>query len=296
MGPAPIAKGFYAGPNTGRIASLAVSSSGTIFAGTASGGVWSSTNGGTSWVTHTDDVSTGLAIGAVAVDPLNPLVVYAGTGEDNNCNDCFSGAGVLKSIDGGETWSALNPGGMFTGAAFASLVVDPRDDQRLYAGTDFGFFESTDGGATWAPPAGRFDDGIGFTDGVVIDPTTVPTTVYVATEGVGIEKSTDGGTSFVTLHGGLPAKGNFGVTALAIGTPSSNHPSANKDLYAAVQLDESLDANRGQVSLFKSTDAGANVDARDCSALHDELGIRREGLACDGRPGRSRNLRQHARR
>jgi len=257
LGPTPMTGGIYAGPNSGRVTSVATSSLGTIFAGTAGGGVWSSTNGGASWVTHTDGVFTGLAIGALAVDPTNPQIVYAGTGEDNGCSDCFYGNGVLKSTDAGNTWSVENPGGVFTGADFASLVVDPHNAQDLYAGTDVGFFESTDGGITWALPAGIYDFGpLVHADGVVIDPTTSPTTVYVATEGVGIEKSTDGGVNFSTLGGGLPTGSHVGVTALAIGTSTARHPTANQDLYAAIQLNQALDHNRGQLSLFSSTNGG----------------------------------------
>src|SRR5205814_78449 len=79
------------------------------YAGTADGGVWKTTNGtsaSAAW-TPTSDSQVTLAIGAVAVDPNNPSIVYAGTGEANNCYDCLTSQGVLKSNDGGGHWTLL---------------------------------------------------------------------------------------------------------------------------------------------------------------------------------------------
>ena len=259
LGPTPMSNGVggdYAPPNSGRVDSLAVSTSGTIFVGTAGGGMWSSTNNGASWTTTTDRVATGLAIGALAADPANSQIVYAGTGEANGCGDCFYGAGVLKSVDGGATWSVQNPGGVFTGADFASLIVDPHNDQVLYAGTSEGFFESSDGGATWAPPSGSYAPGA--VSSVAIDPSTSPTTIYIATVGDGVQVSTDGGENFAATGTGLPPASKFGVTALAIGTPSAAFPAANQDLYAAVQLNGTTNPeNQGDVVLCSSTNSGS---------------------------------------
>ena len=258
LGPTPITNSFYGAQNTGRVDSLAVVPSGPnageIFIGAAGGGVWSSTDGGKTWQTHTDQVSTGLAIGALAIDPTNPSTVYAGTGEANNCGDCFYGGGVLKSTDGGLTWTVKNPGGVFTGVDFASIAVDPHNGQDLYAGTTSGLYVSTDGGSSWARPAG--DPLTAPAYGLVLDPSKTPTTIYVATQGIGVQKSTDGGTTFTTLGGGLPPAASLGVTTLGIGTPSTAHPAANQTLYAAVQLNGTTDPNGGDLSMYKSTDGG----------------------------------------
>jgi PKD repeat protein len=261
LGPTPVTTSFYGGPNTGRVDSVAVVQSGTnageIFVGTAGGGVWSSNNNGTSWVSTTDQVATGLAIGAIAIDPTNPSIIYAGTGEANLCGDCFYGGGVLKSSDGGSTWTVENPGGIFTGADFASIAVDPNNDSRVYAGTSNGFYVSADGGSTWAHPTGTGD----FTHptyGLVLAPTTPPTTppsttVYIATAGDGVQKSTDNGVNFTAASNGLPPAADFGVTALGIGSGI-----ADSTLYAAVQLNTTLDTNHGDLSMFKSTDGGSS--------------------------------------
>jgi len=257
LGPAPVTPSFYGGPNTGRVDSAAVvqtgANAGEIFIGTAGGGVWSSSNDGASWVSHTDHVATGLAIGAIAIDPTNPSIVYAGTGEDNNCGDCFYGGGVLKSTDGGSTWTVENPNGIFIGAAFASIAVDPNNPQRIYAGTSNGFYVSADGGTSWAHPTGTGD----FTDpayGLALDPTSTPTTIYIATAGDGIQKSADGGVNFTAASIGLPAAANFGVTALGIGSGAAGHLT----LYGAVQLVGTTDSNGGDLSMFTSTDGASS--------------------------------------
>lgn len=257
LGPTPVTNSFYGSTNTGRVDSVAVMPSGThkgeIFIGTAGGGVWSSSDGGTTWQTHTDNVSTGLAIGALAIDPVNPETIYAGTGEANNCGDCFYGGGVLKSTDGGNTWTIDNPSGVFTGVDFASIAVDPKEHLTVFAGTSKGFFVSKDGGSTWAHPTGT-----GLTKptyGIALDPTSASTTVYVATEGVGVQKSIDGGQTFVPLSIGLlPTE--FGVTELGIGTSSVAHSKANETLYAAVQLEGSTGPGGGDLKMFKSTNGG----------------------------------------
>jgi hypothetical protein len=256
LGPAPIRGSFYGGTASGRVDAIVVAPNGEIFVGSAGGGVWSSTDGGSHWVTHTDQVSSGLAIGALALDPTNAQVVYAGTGEGESCGDCFYGGGVLKSSDGGASWTVSNPAGMFTGVDFTGLAVDPSNPQRLYASTSSGLFESADGGASWSQPTTGTGDVTDSASAVVLDPAH-PATVYLATPGIGIQVSLDGGVDFQTLSGGLPAAATFGVTALAIGTPSSSHPNADQTIYAAVALNGASDpGNQGQLSMFKSTDAG----------------------------------------
>jgi hypothetical protein len=280
LGPTPVTNSFYGEKNTGRVDSAAVVQSGAnageIFEGTAGGGVWSSTDNGATWVSHTDQVATGLAIGALAIDPTNPSIIYAGTGEANSCGDCFYGGGVLKSTDGGATWTVENPEGVFTGVDFVSIVVDPNNDSKLYAGTTHGFYESTDGGSTWAQPTGS-GTFASPTYGIALDPTSNPTTVYIATESVGVQKSTDGGTNFSTLGGGLPAGANFGVTALGIGTSTGSHPTANQDLYAAVRLNGATDPNGGDLSMYKSTDSGSTWTRLTIPAYTNQLYAYGEG-------------------
>lgn len=150
-GPGTIANGQTYGATrinaSGRVSALAVDPSrpAHILAGAANGGVWESFNRGGSWAPRTDYQAT-LTVGALAFDPSAPTTVYCGTGEGNWWS--YLGVGVLRSTDGGTTWSTLctTP---FLGDGFYSLVVDPANGDRLYAGTRGGLWVSTNGGVDW---------------------------------------------------------------------------------------------------------------------------------------------------
>src|SRR5206468_2770127 len=103
LGPAPLG-GF--GGGTGRVAAIAPSriTGGLYYVGGADGGVWKTTNGGSTWTPLTDTAPTS-AIGALALDPTNQSIVYAGTGEANFANHSRYGLGLLKSTDAGATWT-----------------------------------------------------------------------------------------------------------------------------------------------------------------------------------------------
>src|SRR5262249_17310094 len=113
-----------------------------------------STNAGVSWTPVFDSVRTG-SIGAVAVAPSNPDVVWVGTGEANNMRSSSWGTGVYKSTDGGRTWSpAMLPGSQH----IARIVIDPRDPNVVFGaslgppwapGGERGIYKTTDGGKTW---------------------------------------------------------------------------------------------------------------------------------------------------
>ena len=152
LGPQPIAGLLTYGASAGRVTALAAQGL-IVYAGAADGGVWKSTDGGTNWTALTDSQAT-LAIGAIAVDwTTTPETVYAGTGEGNHCQDCLPSQGVLKSADGGTTWTLLAQT-MFTAQnfAFEGLVVDHPSGApaaRLLAATNHGLYRSIDAGATW---------------------------------------------------------------------------------------------------------------------------------------------------
>src|SRR5262249_50206521 len=95
-------------PVSGRIAAVAADPTNAkiIYIAAAGGGVWKTTDGGTTWTPLTDNQPT-LSMGAIAVAPSNPNVIYAGTGEADNMSDCFYGRGILKSTDAGATWALL---------------------------------------------------------------------------------------------------------------------------------------------------------------------------------------------
>ncbi len=271
IGPQPI----VAGSNnlSGRVTAIApdLKNPNIVFLGAAEGGVWKTADGGATWSPLTDNQPS-LATSTVAIDPntcggASCMTIYAGTGEEDFSIDSYSGAGILKSIDGGNSWSLAcsTPGATcpFIGNAFGTRVgaiaVQPGNGSVVLAAmTNFtfsggGIFRSTDSGATWT----QVIPGIAGTQ-VVFDPAT-STNAYAAmgypfaSTNNGIFKSTDGGVTFGTpLGGGLPTA-NVGRVALAFDPQTTG---SNAVVYAAI-----ADASTGSTTLlgvFKTSNGGAN--------------------------------------
>src|SRR5881392_4037949 len=117
---------------SGRVAALAAVHEGsrlTVYVGAASGGVWKSVNGGTTYKPVFDKQPV-QSIGAIAVDPKNPQVVWVGTGEAWTRNSVSIGDGVYKSSDGGDNWTNV---GLKESERIAKIVVDPNDGNTVYA-------------------------------------------------------------------------------------------------------------------------------------------------------------------
>ncbi len=126
---------------TGRITSVAADATGLIVAGAASGGLWVSTNNGQSFTSVFDGQPTE-AIGAVALDTTTtPSTIYVGTGEGNGSIDSLYGAGIFKSTNLGQSWTSLDPTGIFDRGAFTSLALDTTTPgvPKIYAGVTNGF-------------------------------------------------------------------------------------------------------------------------------------------------------------
>src|SRR5204862_1371981 len=120
------------GAMAGRIGALAIRpSNGQFILGGAQGGIWLYDPGTGQWSTNTDNLPS-LAIGALAIAPSNDAIVYAGTGEGALSGDSYFGNGILKSTDGGQTWSHVS-GDYFESVSISRLVVDPNDASHLYA-------------------------------------------------------------------------------------------------------------------------------------------------------------------
>ena len=139
---------------SGRIAALAaVKENGrlTVYVGAASGGVWKSTNGGTTYKPVFDKM-TAQSIGALAIDPQAPKTIWAGTGESWTRNSVSIGDGIYKSTDGGETWMNM---GLKDSERISKILVDPKDSETVYAcvpgklwsdSDDRGVYKTSDGG------------------------------------------------------------------------------------------------------------------------------------------------------
>ncbi|MBS1713784.1 MAG: hypothetical protein JST30_05550 [Armatimonadetes bacterium] len=239
LGPSPISGGF-----TGRVSAIACSATDAnkYFVGGADGGVWRTTDGGSHWKNVTDFTAT-TSVGAVAIDPTDDNVVYVGTGEANYANHSRYGQGILKSTDGGATWT-LNGAGSFAGRTVSKIVINPQNTQVLYAAVaaaggfpekaaakghpqkdgPYGVFKSTDGGVNWTQLAG------GLPNQAATDLALVPSSPdtlfaaigrpFGATEN-GIYKSTNGGSTWSKLAGGLPSA-NVGRISIATAPTDAN--------------------------------------------------------------------------
>ena len=142
----------------GRISDIAVDPSdrSVWYVAVGSGGVWKTTNAGTTWTPIFDHESS-YSIGCVALDPNNPAVVWVGTGENVSGRHVGFGDGVYKSLDGGDTWKRM---GLEKSEHIARILIDPRDSTVVYvaaegplwsSGGERGVYKSEDGGKTWKP-------------------------------------------------------------------------------------------------------------------------------------------------
>src|SRR3984893_10003989 len=223
------------------------------------GGVWKTDDYGRTWNPIFDDQPTG-SIGAIAVAPSDPNIIYAGSGEGLQRPDLSVGDGIYKSTDAGKTWTHL---GLRDGQQIPQMVVDPRNPNRLFVAVlghpygpneERGVFRSTDGGKSFEKVLYK-DENTGASD-VELDPSN-PNIVYAclweARQGPwensawsgpngGIFKSTDGGAHWTQLTKGLPAEG---VTQANLAIAPSNP----RRIYAAV-------ASGRDVNIYRSEDAG----------------------------------------
>jgi photosystem II stability/assembly factor-like uncharacterized protein len=231
-----------------------------FYIGAVNGGVWKTDDYGRTWNPIFDKEPTS-SIGAIVVSPSNPKIIYVGSGEGLHRPDLSVGNGIYKSVDGGQTWTHL---GLRDGQQISMMALDPANPDRLFVAVvghpygpnaERGIYRSLDGGATFKKVLG-IDENVGGND-VEIDPIN-PQIVYAAlwearegpwenaawdgTRG-GIYKSTDGGTTWNKLSGGLPDGIIQAYVAIA--------PSEPQKLLASV-------ATKGVVHLYRSDDAGAH--------------------------------------
>ena len=249
--------GPYRGGRT-RSAAGVPSQPNVFYIGVCNGGVWKSTDAGRTWQPIFDDQPTG-SIGAIAVAPSDPNIVYVGSGEGLQRPDLSTGDGIYKSTDAGKTWTHL---GLRDGQQIPQIAVDPRNPSRLFVAVlghpygpneERGIYRSTDGGQTFDKVLYK-DENTGGSD-VAIDPAN-PNTVYAALwesrqgpwenaawdgKNGGIFKSTDGGATWRQLTQGL----GDGVTQANLAIA----PSDPKRIYA------SLASGRG-TGIYRSDDAG----------------------------------------
>lgn len=248
---------------SGRITAIDVdlSDKDIIYAGSASGGVWRSTNGGIQWEPIFDDVDV-LSIGSIAIDQSNPSTIWVGTGEGNPRNSLNTGAGIYKSIDGGKSWQLM---GLENTKVIHRVIVHRDDPDVVYVAAtgapwgkskDRGVYRTDDGGKTWKKIL-YVNDTTGPGD-LVVNPSNPnhiiagmwqhlrrPYDFYSGGEGSGIHVSYDRGNTWKRLgtDEGMP-KGELGRIGLAFA------PNKTNIVYALIEAKEN--------GLYKSVDGGDN--------------------------------------
>jgi photosystem II stability/assembly factor-like uncharacterized protein len=266
---------------SGRIASIAaatVDGKTLIYVGSASGGVWKSEDGGTTFKPIFDKNPV-QSVGAVAIDPSNPKTVWVGTGESWTRNSVSVGDGIYKSVDGGETWSNM---GLAASERISEIVVHPQNANVVYAcvpgklwsdSADRGLYKTADGGKTWNLILKGANLSTGCSS-IALDPQN-PDVIYAglwdfrrqgwtfrsggdgpgAASGSGLYRSEDGGRSWTELEAGkngLPPK-PYGRIEVKFA------PSNGKIVYAFI---EGVDS-----ALYRSDDGGTTWDKRDRSQM-----------------------------
>ena len=215
MGPAPLAAPT---PNSGRMVDIAAhpSDPNTWYAATAGGGVWKTTNSGTTWAPLTDQQPINY-VGSVALAPGNPNIIYAGTGEATwgpskkalNRDNIYYGLGVLRSTDAGSTWTLTGQNEFFR-RSIGKLIVDPSNPNVVYAAVgatannglpgNTGIWKTLDGGSTWANTTTSISTTAAFSD-LVMDAGN-PNVLYAAVgdpdgdAANGLYKTVNGGASW----------------------------------------------------------------------------------------------------
>jgi photosystem II stability/assembly factor-like uncharacterized protein len=267
---------------SGRVSALAARNDGgktTIYVGAASGGVWKSIDGGTTFK-PVFDKNPVQSIGAIAIDPQNPKNVWVGTGESWTRNSVSVGDGVYKSTDGGETWTNV---GLRESERITRVVVDPTNGDVVYAcapgklwsdSPDRGLYKTTDAGKDWTLVLAGKNLSTGCS-GLAMDPKD-PSVLFAgmwdfrrkgwtfrsggdspdAPSGSGLFKTADGGKTWTELTAatakGIP-EGPWGRVEVAIA------PSAPQVVYALIESKDS--------ALYRSSDGGETWEERDKSQM-----------------------------
>jgi len=246
----------------GRVSVVAVhpEDSDVIYAGGAQGGVWKSTDAGASWTPLTDRECS-LAMGHIAIDPEDPDIIYAGTGEQHFSGDSYYGCGVLRTLDGGETWEQQGADVFVDnrrsqgsgGARIARVVIDrasagSADSTTVLAASTYGLYRSTTSGRDWELAIS------GLATDVLAHPTE-DSVFYAAIYGSAVYKSTDTGESWERASEGMSFSGALRINlAISLSDPDI--------LYASFQTTASA---RSGLRMYRTDDGAEEWEELDAT-------------------------------
>jgi len=248
-------------PGIGRVNTVVVDPNDSlkIYIGSPSGGFWKSVDGGITYTCTTDQLAT-IGVSSIAIDPNNSNIIYIGTG-DCDAGDTYT-IGVLKSIDGGNTWTQTGMGYQpIQGKTIHRLMFLPGSSSVLFAATNDGIYKSLDSGNTWTLKLNTYIRDMKFKP-------SSPNVIYAA--GNWFYKSTDGGNNWSLITNGLPSGNNLNRLAIAV-TP------ANPNMVYVIASDGS---NSGFYGLYASTNSAGNFFTR--STTPNVLGYATDGSSTGG--------------
>jgi photosystem II stability/assembly factor-like uncharacterized protein len=238
----------------------------TWYVAAGSGGVWKTENAGTTW-TPVFDGQSSYSIGCITLDPVNPEIIWVGTGENVSGRHVGYGDGVYKSLNGGKTWANM---GLKNSEHIARILVNPRNSEVVYVaaegplwspGGERGLYKTVDGGKTWSLSLEiSKDTGVASAEFDPANPDVLYAAAYQRRRSVaafmgggpesGIYKSEDAGKAWRKLAVGLP-KGDMGKIGLAVS------PLDPRIVYATIE------ASPEERGFYRSSDRGESFEKRN---------------------------------
>ncbi|MBQ4822300.1 starch-binding protein [Aquimarina sp. MMG016] len=239
-------------PGQGRVnvAIVDPNQSNVMYVGAPAGGIWKSIDNGEHWEPLSDYLPQ-IGVSGIAIDYNNSNIIYISTGDDD-ANDAL-GVGVLKSVDGGYTWSktGLDPSDQYE--IGNDIYIDPNNSNKLWVATSKGVYKTEDAGATWTKSlSGNIKD-------IKIKPGDT-NVVYAVTRNT-FYKSTDGGNSFFIVRNGLPSNSNRLVIDVTPANPeyvyllSASMNNSFQGLYKSINSGASFNKTSETQDIFESTQA-----------------------------------------
>ncbi|MBU0763255.1 MAG: hypothetical protein KJ607_00305, partial [Bacteroidetes bacterium] len=217
----------------------------TIYVGSPFSGLWKSTDNGSSWIliTKEDFWSPAVGVSSIAIDPSNPDIIYIGTGDRDNLWN-IRAAGVMKTNDGGETWTMINNGMVDdnndpVNPVVSKILIHPTMNNVIFAATYYGLYKSTDGGAHWVKKLNNYIHDLEFNPGNYI----IYGTGYGGNHNEKFYRSTDMGENWMPITDGISQ--NIGRAEIAVNNNNTHY------VYCMVR-----EEGAGMDAFYKSTDDG----------------------------------------